>query len=92
MSGGHFDYKQAYLGYIADQLKHDIKYNDIPYIDAQNTENYDDYGHQLEPKTIVFIKKIAEQLNNLEKILREYDLAVSGDTCEETFQERMGIK
>ncbi len=29
MSGGHFDYRQSYLGYIAEQFERDIEYNDI---------------------------------------------------------------
>jgi hypothetical protein len=27
MSGGHFDYKKSYLGYIAEQLELDIEVN-----------------------------------------------------------------
>ncbi|WP_278189452.1 hypothetical protein [Thiothrix fructosivorans] len=34
---------------------------------------------------------VVEQLRRLENILREYNLAVSGDSCEATFQERVGI-
>ena len=92
MSGGHFDYQQSYLGYIADQLEHDIKYNDISYDDAECKEDKEDYGYQMEAKTIAFLSDVVKQLRRLEVILREYDLAVSGDTCEKTFQERVGIK
>ncbi len=88
MSGGHFDYQESRLGYIADQLEQDVENNDIAYEEARGTE----YGHQLEPKTIVFLMDVVLQLRQLEKVLREYDLAVSGDTCEQTFQERIGIK
>jgi len=92
MSGGHFDYQQSYLGYIAAQLEQDIEYNDISYNDVVGKENEDNYGYQLEPKTIEFLRGVVSQLHHLKEVLREYDLAVSGDTCEEIFQERVGIK
>lgn len=91
MSGGHFDYKQAYLGYIADQLERDIAYNAIPYDEAIVKDGEKYYGHQLQPQTIEFMSDVAGQLRRLEHILREYDLAVSGDSCEATFQVRVGI-
>ena len=91
MSGGHFDYQESRLRYIAEQLEHDIEYNDIPY-DAAIVEDHEErYGFQLEPKSIDFLNDVVRQLRRLEKILHEYDLAVSGDTCEKTFQERVGI-
>jgi hypothetical protein len=34
MSGGHLDYQECYLGYIADQLEHDIEYNGVLYDNA----------------------------------------------------------
>jgi hypothetical protein len=43
MSGGHFDYKQAYLGYITDQLERDIAYNAIPY-DAAIVKDGEKFG------------------------------------------------
>jgi len=92
MSGGHFDHQQSYLGYIADQLEHDIEYNNISYENAVVKDGDRHYGNQLEPKTVDFMSDIVSQLRRLEEILHEYDLAVSGDTCEETFQERVGIK
>lgn len=92
MSGGHFGHQQAYLGYIADQLEQDIKYNEVDYDNAICTEDGKYYGYQLEAKTIQFLADITRQLRTLETTLREYDLAVSGDTCEKTFQERVGIK
>lgn len=91
MSGGHFDHQQSYLGYIAEQLEHDIEYNDISYEHAVINDGKH-YGYQLEPKTVEFMSDVVNHLRRLETILREYDLAVSGDTCETTFQERVGIK
>ena len=92
MSGGHFDHQQTYLGYIADQLEHDLEYNDISYDDAKVKDGDRHYGYQLEQKTVAFMSDVVSQLRSIEEILRQYDLAVSGDTCEATFQERVGIK
>lgn len=92
MSGGHFDHQQSYLGYIAEQLAHDIEYNEISYEHPVIKEGDHHYGFELEPKTVEFMRDVMNQLRQLETILREYDLAISGDTCEKTFQERVGIK
>jgi hypothetical protein len=93
MSGGHFDYDDSRLDYLADQLEQDIKYNAVPWdnpIKEDDDEEY--YGFQLETKTIEYLKGVARQLRELRRVLHEYDYAVSGDTCEKTFQERVGIK
>lgn len=92
MSGGHFNYDDAYLDYIAEQLEQDIKYNDVSWNKPVEVEGEDHYGYQLELKTIHFLQDAAQQLRQLRRVLREYDLAVSEDTCEKTFQERVGIK
>ncbi|PZN70744.1 MAG: hypothetical protein DM484_28000 [Candidatus Methylumidiphilus alinenensis] len=92
MSGGHFDYKESYLTYIAEQLEQDIKYNNIHYDEAVGKEYEKRYGYQLEPKTIAFLQKVADQLYYLHDILREYDHSVSGDSSEDSFQERFNIK
>lgn len=92
MSGGHFDYNEFHLDYLADQLEQDIKYNDIPW-DKPIIDGEDElYGFQLEQKSIDFLKNTAQQLRQLKTILHEYDLAVSSDTCEKTFQKNIGIK
>jgi hypothetical protein len=92
MSGGHFDYKQTYLGYIAEEIEEDIKYNDISFDNSIHDEDGEEHsGYQLKPETINFMEDIVIQLTKLESILREYDLAISGDTSEETFQKRVGI-
>ena len=92
MSGGHFSYDDAYLDYIAEQLEQDIKYNDAPWNNPVVVDGEEHHGSQLEPKTLHFLQDAAQQLRQLRRVLREYDLAVSGDTCEKTFQERVGIK
>jgi hypothetical protein len=92
MSGGHFDYNESQLDHIADKLEQDIEYNDITYENAIGEDYEEKYGNQLEPKTIEFLKTVVQQLRNMRTILHEYDYAVSGDTDEKIFQERVGIK
>ena len=88
MSGGHFDYQESRLEYIAEQLERDIECNGISEDDAAVKKDGKHYGYQLEPKTIEFLSDVVRQLRRLKEILRQYDLVVSGDTCEKTFQER----
>ena len=92
MSGGHFDYKQTYLGYIAEEIEVDLKYNDILHDNPVYDEDGEEHvGYQLKPETIAFMEDIKNQLKKIESILREYDLTVSGDISEDTFQKRVGI-
>lgn len=68
MSGEHFDHQQSYLGYIAEQLAHDIEYNDISYEHPVFKEGDHHYGFELEPKTIEFMRGVMNQLRQLETI------------------------
>ena len=86
MSGGHFDYEESHLGYIAEQLEQDIEFNDIEYDASSSTD--DSYGYQHQPETIQYMKRMVEDLYKLKGLLREYDLAVSGDTSEQSFLEK----
>ncbi len=83
MSGGHFDYKESYLGYIAEQLELDIENNEIEYDDSKPADT--PYGYQHTAETVKFMKIMVDELYKLKEILREYDYAVSGDTSEEEF-------
>jgi hypothetical protein len=85
MSGGHFDYRQSYLGYIAEQLEEDIKYNDVEYDSSEKDDEH--CGYQLQPETIEYMKMMVAELYKLKELLREYDYAVSGDTSEQSFLE-----
>jgi hypothetical protein len=92
MSGGHFDHNEFYLDSLADQLEQDIKYNEIPWYKPILDGGEELYGFQLEQKSIDFLKDVVLQIRRLKTILHEYDLAVSSDTCEKTFQESVNIK
>ncbi len=89
MSGGHYDYDEAYLGYIATRLDHDIEYNDVSWEKPVKIDGEQHYGFQLSPETIGFMKEAATQLRRLEFAIRELDKAISGDTCEKTFKKRV---
>jgi hypothetical protein len=86
MSGGHFDYQESYLGYIAEQLEQDITYNNVEY-DSSNPIDTP-YGFQHPPETIEFLKIMVDELNRLQKLLHEYDYAISGDSSKERFLEK----
>jgi len=83
MSGGHFDYKDSYLGYIAEQLEQNVGFNDIEDNIAMSSDEH--YGFQHQPETIEFVKIMIEELYKLKDLLREYDYYVSGDSAEENF-------
>ena len=89
MSGGHFNHQQAYLGYIADQLEEDIQYNDVSWENPVKVDDAEYSGSQFSLETIAFMKDTVQQLRDIEHALRELDLAISGDTCEETFKKRV---
>ncbi len=40
MSGGHFDYRESYLGYIAEQLEYDIEYSAAKFQGQQSEIRY----------------------------------------------------
>ena len=86
MSGGHFDYEESHLGYIAEQVEQDIEFNDV----ADDGSNPIDtpYGFQHQPETIEYLKIMVDELKRLQELLHEYDYAVSGDSSIERFLEK----
>ena len=92
MSGGHFDYKQVYLGYIADQLEEDIQYNDVSWEEPVKVDDEEYSGYQFSQETIAYMKDTVQQLRDLESTLQELDLAMSGDSGEETLKSSLNIQ
>ncbi|HEX05111.1 MAG TPA: hypothetical protein ENH10_08160 [Bacteroidetes bacterium] len=86
MSGGHFDYQESYLGYIAEQIEHDVKFNDLEYDSSKPTDA--PYGFQHKPETLEYLKKIVDDLQSLRVLIRAYDYAVSGDSSIESFLDK----
>lgn len=81
MSGGHFDYLQYRFSEIIEEIKHIIKYNDIP----------DEWGfvNNFSQETI---EEFENAINILEKAyiyVHRIDWLVSADDGEETFHERL---
>ena len=89
MSGGHFNYQQAHVGYIADQLEEDIQYNDVSWDQPVRKDGEEHSGYQFSPETLAVMKNTVQQLRDLEYVLRELDSAMSGDTGEETLRRRL---
>lgn len=86
MSGGHFDYQESYLGYIAEQLEQDIEFNDVE--DDVSRQIDIPYGFQHQPETIAYLKIMIQDLRRLGELLHDYDYAVSGDSSIESFLEK----
>lgn len=89
MSGGHFDYQENYLRYIAEQLERDIEFNDVEYDSSKPIDTPYGFQHQLE--TIGYLKIMVNELHRLQELLHEYDYAVSGDSSIERFIEKARI-
>lgn len=86
MIGGHFDYQENYLGYIAEQLERDIEFNDVEYDGSKPIDT--PYGFQHQPETMENLKIMFDDLYRLQELLHEYDYAVSGDSSKEQFLEK----
>ena len=79
MSGGHFDYKQYYIGFISNEILKIIQNNNVK----------DEYGY-----STGFSDEVLEKLHHASLYLKRgiymaeaIDRLVSGDTSEESFLE-----
>lgn len=88
MSGGHFEYKDFILIEFADQLALDIKASDTVNEGKYTGEEWDKPTNFEFPETKKILGQMIEDLTVLRDLLHEYDWAICGDTCEETFIER----
>lgn len=86
MSGGHFDYRESYLEYIAEQLEQDIEFNEVEYDSSKPSDA--PYGFLHTDETVGYLKLIVDDLYKLRDLLHEYDYAVSGDSSIERFIEK----
>lgn len=87
MSGGHFDYQEVQLGYMAEKLEQDIEVNDRVPPAEYHWDDRTVYGYQHCSETLEYMREMVADLYRLKELLRAYDLAVSGDTLEEGFLE-----
>jgi hypothetical protein len=85
MSGGHFDYKQYELQYIADAIEELIRSN--------NDEILDQFGYKrgrgYSPATIKEFYTAVELLRSAFVYAHRIDWLVSNDDSEECFHERL---
>jgi hypothetical protein len=86
MSGGHFDYNQYKISYIADEVEQLIYHNDSDIIDERG--NYK-CGSPFSEKTIAEFKKGLLILRQAEIYAQRIDWLVSGDDSEESFLARL---
>lgn len=80
MSGGHFDYSQNYIGYIADDVEE--------IINLWNDKTIDDWD-VFSKETIAEFRKGLHYLRMAQIYAQRIDWLISGDDAEETFHERL---
>jgi len=85
MSGGHFDYNQYRIGYIADEVEQMIYYND-----SQEQDEWGDRkGYGFSAETVAEFRKALYYLNMAQLYAHRIDWLVSGDDNEESFHARL---
>lgn len=85
MSGGHFDYKQYEIGYIADEVQQLILTNDS----TEKNEWGDEKGYHFSSETIAEFKKGLDLLRQAQIYAQRIDWLVSGDDGEDSFHSRL---
>lgn len=85
MSGGHFDYQQRCINYIADEVEHMIESND----DATLNEWGDPKGRGYTPQTIARFREGLRVLRLAAIYAQRIDWLVSGDDGEDSFHRRL---
>ena len=85
MSGGHFDYKQYELGYIADAIQTLVDNNE----DKTENEWGDTKGRGYSKKTIREFKKAIRVIREALIYAQRVDWLVSDDDGEDTFHKRL---
>jgi hypothetical protein len=101
MSGGAFDYNQYKIGYIADQIEHEIEKNGRPKTPEElkdeswrGSDWYEKYPEDL--NHYKYPDEVIEEFKNAVKYLRiaevyaqRVDWLLSGDDGEESFMSRL---
>lgn len=85
MSGGHFDYKQYNIGYIADAIE------DLILKNKDESKDYwgDTVGRFYSDETIEKFKTAVMQLRLAQIYAHRIDWLVSGDDSEDSFHRRL---
>lgn len=84
MSGGHFNYDQCRIGYIADTIQEIISYNE-----DDSTDKWGDArGHFYPPQIIARFREAISALRRAEIMAQRIDWLLSSDDSEESFMWR----
>jgi hypothetical protein len=81
MSGGHFDYKQYGIGYIADKVEQLIYSNE--------SQEHNEWGERYSVETVEEFKKGLYYLKMAEIYAQRIDWLVSSDDNEDSFHKRL---
>lgn len=84
MSGGHFEYNQYKIRYIADEIEQLIRDNDSTEKDEYGHEK----GHHFTPETVAKFKEAFATLRKAQAMAQRVDWLVSGDDGEDSFHRR----
>ena len=85
MSGGHFDYEDEQIGWIAHKIEQLIERNDS----TQTNEWGDRIGHGFSKETIDQFQAAKALLEMAQIYAHRIDWLVSGDDSEESFHKRL---
>ena len=85
MSGGHFDYNQYKIGYIADEVDQLIRDNDSQEPDAWGNAR----GRAFSAETIAEFQRGLAALRQAQIYAQRIDWLVSGDDSEPSFHARL---
>ena len=85
MSGGHFEYNQYRIGYIADEVETLIENNESDEDDGWGST----VGRHYTPETIKEFKKALHALRTAAIYAQRIDWLVSGDDGEDSFHRRL---
>jgi len=91
MSGGHFDYKQYEMGYIADSIENEIYKNGRKLTDEEREDHFSDveYFYEYPEEVIDKFKLAVKYIRVAEIYANRIDWLLSGDDGEENFLHRL---
>lgn len=87
MSGGHFNYDQYKMDYIADEIEDLIVHNGSDEKDEWGYNRHSEYS----PETIEEFKKAVYYLRMAKLYAHRIDWLVSGDDSEDSFHQRLKV-
>ena len=91
MSGGHFDYNQYRIGYIAESIESIVEKNRMPVDKKDRLDSWDDreFYYDYPDEIIEKFKEGVKILKQAEIYAQRIDWLLSGDDGEESFLKRL---